>query len=276
MSLTPPPRVPILVYHHVLPDEVSLRANDTAGIIGVTEFIRQLNFIGTAGWTTVSTSRLVDWLLIRQPLPERSCVIHFDNGWLDTFTIARPILRDLEMVATCFPITSGLDAASTKKCVRIRTQTEGWVEKPFMTWPDAAQLIDDDWELGAHTHTHCKLADRLAIDGDAGVLQEAEVANNRFERELGHRPLHFAYPSGSHTARTDELLSKIYRSLRLWSCDYSTHWTFTDECTSVLGMRCQNIDSRVSFHEFERIFSEAAVSREPTAYTPRGLSSSTP
>jgi len=260
MIVQSPRRVPILVYHHVYADDTGYQTSDMPGVIRLSEFVRQMSFLRYSGWTTVLTSHLVDWLLDGHPMPEKSCLIHFDNGWLDTFTIARPVLADFQMIATCFPITSGLDAALKNKPIPVRTQTEGWVENPFMTWSQAARLVDDGWELGAHTHTHCKIADKHSAEGDAGVLREAEVANERFEHEFGRSPPHFAYPSGSRNARTDELLLGIYRSLRLWSWEYPIHWAFTDQNTPVAGIRCQNIDSRVPFGDFERIFAEAAVS----------------
>ena len=124
-------------------------------------------------------------------------------------------------------------------------------------------MLDEGWEIGAHTATHCKIADMHAAEGDAGVISETRVANNVFAQRLGFVPDHFAYPSGSHSERTDELLARYYRSLRLWHFEWPIRWTFTDRTTSPLAIDCQNIDLRVPFADFERIFSESlAVNRE--------------
>ena len=89
------------------------------------------------------------------------------------------------------------------------------------------------------------------------MLKEVEESNQAFAGQLGFVPTHFAYPSGSRNERTDELLSGLYRSLRLWSFSHPPRWTFTDQDTSPRSLDCQNVDSTVSFEDFVRIFAEA-------------------
>ena len=254
-------RVPILVYHHVYPDDAPEMAKASfktgAGVIGAAEFRRQMKYLADNGWKVVSTSQLVDWLLGKGHLPNKAALVHFDNGWLDTATVAPLILRDFGFTATCFPITDGLEAATRGISAAVRTLTEGVVEKPFMTWDQAKGLLDAGWELGAHTATHCKIADRHAAEGDAGVVREAEIANGIFQKRLGFTPPHFAYPSGSRNDRTDQIMSGHYRSLRLWHFEYPCQWTFTDRTTPVTAIDCQNIDIRVSWPDYVRIFEEA-------------------
>ena len=254
--------VPILVYHHVYPDAApeleSAVSDSAAGIIGVAEFERHLQYLGDNDWTVVSPSQLVDWLRGGPELPERAVALHFDNGWLDTFQVVLPRLRDNGFTATCFPITDGIEAASEGRSAAVRTLTEGVVDKPFMNWGQVQQLCDAGWEIGAHTATHCRVADRHEEEGDAGGVREVEVANALFRRHLGFTPTHFAYPSGSRNDRTDEVLSAYYRSLRLWHFEWPIRWSFTRADTPVDAIDCQNIDLRVSFAAFQRIFTSEA------------------
>jgi peptidoglycan/xylan/chitin deacetylase (PgdA/CDA1 family) len=252
-----PKRIPILVYHHVYPDDQAAEAGAVAGVIGVSVFTRQLAHVRTQGGQVVSTSAVIDWLREDKPLPPKAFALHFDNGWLDTFTVILPILRDLGWVATCFPITRGIVAASAGESAAVRTLTEGNVEKPFMTWQQLGELRENGWEIGGHTHTHCKAADKHAAEGDGAILEEIETSHGLFEKNLGQAPDHFAYPSGSRNAHTDALLADRYRSLRLWRWDWPIRWTFTDKSTSHLGIECQNIDARVPDADFEAIFREA-------------------
>jgi len=252
--------VPILVYHHVYPEEAPELKQATfetgAGILGESRFRRQMQYLADGNWAVVSTTQIVDWLIDGVTLPQKAIALHFDNGWLDTATVVLPILRQFGVVATCFPITDGIEAASVGKSTAVRTLTEGVVEKPFMTWTQVQKLLDAGWEIGAHTATHCKMADRHAADGDEGVMVEAQTANRIFSQHLGFAPDHFAYPSGSRNRQTDELLSHYYRSLRLWNFEWPVRWTLTESTTSPLAIDCQNIDLRVSFEDFTRIFDE--------------------
>ena len=251
-------RVPILVYHHVYPDEEAARAGPVAGVIGASEFDRQMQFVCEDGWRVVSTSAVVDWLAGDADLPHRACVLHFDNGWLDTFTVVLPRLRELRLTATCFPVTAGVDAATHGDSMRLRTLTEGNVTKPFMTWDQVAALKDDGWEIGAHTHTHCKMSGRHDAEGDGGVLREVDESHRLFAQHLAAAPVHFAYPSGARSDRTDALLRERYRSLRLWRWYWPIRWHYTDRATPTSAIECQNVDARVPFDQFQRIFREAA------------------
>ena len=255
-------QIPILVYHHVYdegdPSLVATQGDRGAGIIGVEAYRSQLEHLRNSGWSTVSTSRIVAWLAGADELEDRSFAIHFDNGWLDTLTTALPVTDEYGYAATCFPITDGVEAATSGHSTEVRTLTEGVVEKPFMNWDQIAELCESDWEIGAHTATHCKVADVHNEQGDDAVIREAEISNTLFERRLGQIPVHFAYPSGSRNERTDELLSRYYRSLRLWHFELGATWTYTSRSTSPLAIDCQNIDLRVSMDNFRRIFADNA------------------
>ena len=257
-------RIPILVYHHVYPEKTpeleSSSETGAAGIIGEEEFRRQIGYVVDGGWDAVSTTKVVDWIGVGTPIRGKVVAIHFDNGWLDTATVALPILQEFGMTATCFPITNGVEAASENRSISTRTLTVGVIEKPFMTWDQVGELVEVGWEIGAHTATHCKVAEKHAAQGDDGVPWEAETSNERFKRRLGFVPNHFAYPSGSRNDRTDALLMRYYRSLRLWHFEWPIRWMFTDCSVSLLALECQNVDSRVPFEDFKRIFSEALAS----------------
>ena len=255
-------KVPILVYHHIYaessPELETIDSGMGAGVLGEAAFRRQMEHLADENWTVVSTSRVIDWIIEGTSVPERAVVLHFDNGWLDTVTMAFPILRDFGFKATCFPITDGLKAATNSESIEVRTLTEGVVEKPFMTWDQVRELVDAGWEIGAHTATHCKVAETHSQEGDDGVIREAEISIELFRHRLDFAPDHFAYPSGSRNDSTDAVLSRYYRSLRLWHFDWPIRWSLTSDDTSPQAIECQNIDVRVTFEDFRRIFVEAA------------------
>ena len=49
-----------------------------------------------------------------------------------------------------------------------------------------------------------------------------------------------------------------YESLRLWRVDFPITWAFTDGTTSLQAIEGQNIDLRVPFDDFKRIFEHAS------------------
>ena len=103
-------KIPILVYHHVYAEGSAelgaIEADNGAGVISEAAFRQQMAYLVDREWNVVSTSRVLDWIIDGTSLPPRAVVIHFDNGWLDTVTVALPILPHLDFCATCFPLGS--------------------------------------------------------------------------------------------------------------------------------------------------------------------------
>ena len=256
-------KVPILVYHHIYaessPELETIDSGMGAGVLGEAAFRRQMEHIADENWTVVSTSRVIDWDHRRHVCSREGCGAPL-RQWVARYSddgVSRSC-GTLVLRPTCFPITDGLEAATNSESIEVRTLTEGVVEKPFMTWDQVRELVDAGWEIGAHTATHCKVAETHAQEGDDGVIREAEISNDLFLQRLDFAPDHFAYPSGSRNDSTDAVLSRYYRSLRLWHFDWPIRWSLTSDDTSPQAIECQNIDVRVTFEDFRRIFVEAA------------------
>ena len=95
--------VPVLYYHSVKNSE------NNEVIIAPQKLRNQLKYIKDSGYTTLTLKELEDYLLNNVPIPEKSIVITFDDGYMDNYTNAFPILKDLNMKATIFCITFELD-----------------------------------------------------------------------------------------------------------------------------------------------------------------------
>lgn len=254
--------VPILVYHHVYPDDSpELRDAPGDGVVAASQFRGQVEHLLAEGWRVVSTSRVVEGLA-QGSLPEKAACLHFDNGWLDTATVVQPILAALGLTALCYPITDSITAASEGRASTIRTATEGHIDKPFMTWNQIGDLVSAGWEIGAHTAAHGRMGETYRDGGEAAIVEEVAQSSEAFERHLGFVPRHFAYPSGSRSPETDAILSRYYDSLRLWQARWSEPPRFTCPDTPPKALECQNIDMAVDFGDFQRLLREAAGATE--------------
>lgn len=88
---------PILMYHRVLPHDSSTRSLD--GNIVVTPEIFESNLLFLLKYySIVSLSDTIMGMRTSRP----SCVLTFDDGWIDTYEIVFPILKRLGLPATVF------------------------------------------------------------------------------------------------------------------------------------------------------------------------------
>lgn len=95
-------RLPVLQYHSVSSDGV-YRTPSIA--VSPALFERQMAFVA-AHYRLVSLDDVVDCIERRRPFPPRAVAITFDDGYLDNYTAALPILRRHRLTATFF-VTAG-------------------------------------------------------------------------------------------------------------------------------------------------------------------------
>lgn len=114
-------------------------------------------------------------------------VVTFDDGYLDNFENAAPILKEFDIPA-CFFIAT--DFIGTQ---RVPDWDKKWgVESEWMTWDHVKSLSSDGFEIGAHTKNHVDLG---VVEGDDArdEIQESRLA---LERQLGKDIDLFSFPFG--------------------------------------------------------------------------------
>jgi len=133
--------------------------------------------------------------------------ITFDDGYLDNFEDARPILLRYGLPATFFVATDFIGSDTIPWWDRAISPAPAW-----MTWDHVSQLRSEGFDIGGHTRTH---ADLGQVRGDAARREIVGGCADLVER-LGHRPAHFAFPYGRPENMLEENVSLVrnagYRS----------------------------------------------------------------
>lgn len=164
---------PVLMYHHV--DE---RWQEWKLSVSPASFARQMEFLKAHRYKVLSLSEYVDILKNKKPIPKKSVVITFDDGYDNNFTEAFPVLKKMEFPATVF------------------VQVDGVGRKGYMTWDDIQILIENGIEIGSHTLHHGFLPDLSEEDVRKEIYESKAVLENKLQRPI---PL-FSYPGGGFNA----------------------------------------------------------------------------
>lgn len=120
--------------------------------------------------------------------------VTFDDGYVDNFAIAAPILRKLGIPATFFVTTSFIGSGI------IAPWDQGLrVPQKWMSWDQVRELASRGFEIGSHSDSHVS----LSTTPPSKVRADLMASKQRLERELGSSARLFAYPFGGREDISD-------------------------------------------------------------------------
>ncbi|NWF81981.1 MAG: polysaccharide deacetylase family protein [Chloroflexi bacterium] len=166
--------IPILMYHYVRYVD---RAADPLGYsLSVTpeQLDGQLAWLKAAGYETVRMDAVAACLHGSGPCPARAVALTFDDGYMDAYTTALPLLQRHGFVATFYIVS-------------------GFVGQPgYMGWAELRALRDAGMEIGAHSVTHPDLT-TLGLEELRAQVGQSGAA---IAAEIGQPVVSFCYPGG--------------------------------------------------------------------------------
>lgn len=144
----------------------------------------------------------------RAPGGAPAALVTFDDGYLDTYAIALPILRRHGLAAVVFVVTGAVGRTSG-----------AWgppAPAPMMSWAHLDELARMGFSVQSHTRTHAD----LTRCGDADALAELAGSRAELEDRLGRPVDAIAYPFGRLDARVVALAAQAgYR--RGWAAGFA-------------------------------------------------------
>jgi peptidoglycan/xylan/chitin deacetylase (PgdA/CDA1 family) len=177
--------IPILMYHYIRIAPEGDHAGYTLSVTP-TDFAAQMRYLSAHGYTAL-TMRDVDLVLMgKKQLPLKPVALTFDDGYVDFYTTAVPVLRTLGFTATDF----------------VPTQLVGDARGAYMTWPQVEQLDAEGFEMAAHSQFH---VDVSKVNASRARI-EIFGAKADLEAHLGHPVFDWAYPYGGFNFTTVTLV----------------------------------------------------------------------
>lgn len=172
--------LPILLYHAVHPESSLISISPTI-------FQWQMNWLYENGYHVIGLDVLAAYLRDRTPLPERSIVLTFDDGYACLYEYALPVLARYGFPATVFLVAG--------HCGRMNDwagQPTNIPKLPLLNWDQVTEMAQQGIEFGAHSMLHSRL-DQIESEKIAYEIRESK---RLIEDRLNQPVKSFAYPYG--------------------------------------------------------------------------------
>ena len=164
--------LPILTYHRI-----GALTGDHVPTVSAQAFEWQLAFLARHRYQVLSLDALVGLMDRGEPMPRRSTLITFDDGYEGVYSIAWPLLRRFRLASALFvtPNEVGLPG--------------------FISWKQVNEMVRDGVTIGSHTMNHRY----LPFVSEDRLPEEISESKRAIEQQIGVPVHYFSYPVGGYT-----------------------------------------------------------------------------
>lgn len=178
-----PEGVSILMYHMIgdMKNNSAVMTEDNLRI--------QMQYLKDHGYHPITMQELYDYVTKGEKLPSKPVCITFDDGYLDSYTIVYPMMKEFGYPWILFLITDDVGKSYNR-----------------MTWEQLKEMADSGAvTIANHTLSHPKLHN---LPTRAEKENEIIGANKALKYHLGIDNLWFAYPYGDYDDEVIDICKK--------------------------------------------------------------------
>lgn len=206
--------LPVIMYHHIL------KAKQGDYIVSPTQLEQDLMFIRDNGYTTITALQLASYLNDGTPLPQKPIMITFDDGYESVYAYGLPLLKKYDMKAIISVIGKHTDIfSSPDETKHLNYSHASWDQLREMQQSGVFSIENHTYDMHSNTDTsrygsRIKKGESLKSYTDE-MSKDVIGLSDQIEREIGVRPLVFAYPFGALCKESREFLEGSGFSLLL-------------------------------------------------------------
>ena len=174
--------IPILMYHSIGFEQGNLAK------VTKDNFKEQMKYLKDNGYVTLTLNDAYDFFISNKPVPEKSIVLTFDDGYEDNYVEVLPIIKEFKFKATIFVITDLVDK-----------------NPDYMTSVQLKEMQDNGFDIESHTTNHENLKES-SYEKQVKSLQDSKAS---LEKTLGKKIEYLAYPYGEYSNETLNAVTQV-------------------------------------------------------------------
>ena len=183
--------VPVLSYHNF-----SKGFSHNKLTVSAKDFKEQLSYLKNNNYHVITMDQLIEFLKFGQ-VPKKSVLISIDDGWISSYKIAYPILRDFGFSATLFIPSHFIESG----------------KRSAVSWDQIKEMVSDNTiDIQCHTKSHRDLStikyNESFTDYIQAVEQDILHSKNTINEKLGKEVTALAYPFGNTNPLVMDIIEK--------------------------------------------------------------------
>ena len=202
ISANPAARIPVILYHHLLPEERNKTVENNFLVVNTEDFEKQMKYLRDKGFFTLTISDLEGFLYNGKSLPERSVMINFDDGYYSNIIYAYPILKQYGHRATIFLITHYVEELGDN-------QPQIDERGPIFTAAKSIPGTEDVFETASHSHDMHKLLEGSKETVLCSETKENIISDTRKSFEFVSNHSAYAYPRTKYNQNVIDALTEV-------------------------------------------------------------------
>ena len=179
--------VPILMYHYISTPPVATDKIRVGLSVTPEMFESQVKLLVDNGFTTITLLDLYEHLAVGKALPDKPIVLTFDDGYVDNYEHAFPILKKYRQIGTFFVLTGPADVK----------------DPAYMSWEMVKAMSDAGMDIQLHSKDHVDLRHRRYED----LVWQIIGGRQSIEGHTGKPVVFMAYPSGKYDSTVMKFLA---------------------------------------------------------------------
>lgn len=200
-------KLPIVMYHQLTKSE------SRAGryVLTLEQFEKDLIFLKNRGYQTVTVNELMEFTNGNGELPEKAVLLTFDDGCETLYSYALPLLQKYGFTAIGFVVGALADSYTELDDHNLNYSCLTWDEIKELCSGGVIDIQSHSYDLHKNTavRSGAKKKKGESIEQYSEFLSDdASKMKERMVKHTGKAPLAFAYPFGSYSDESENILKK--------------------------------------------------------------------
>ncbi|HPM30953.1 MAG TPA: polysaccharide deacetylase family protein [Chryseolinea sp.] len=158
--------------------------------VSVSDFELHIQWLKKHKYQILSLSEAIQYLESDDAV-RKVAVITIDDGYKSFIKNGLPVLKKYKASATLY----------------INTGTVGGGD--YMDWSELKTVVNNNIEIGNHTHSHSYFLNELASTRYSSFKDEIELSQSIIQKHLNFTPVTFSYPYGEFDAKMEDIVKQL-------------------------------------------------------------------